>query len=80
MFLSRNKKNNVCPCKPQFYYINTAFKGVKIIYMQVCFRDKLDNGPVQIQAWGRIYEEHRGKTVKSHSNIWDSGYQVILGM
>ena len=22
MFLSRNKKNNVYPCKPQFYYIN----------------------------------------------------------
>ena len=22
MFLSRNKKNNVYPCKPQFYYIH----------------------------------------------------------
>ena len=21
MFLSRNKKNNLCPCKPGFYYI-----------------------------------------------------------
>ena len=31
MFLSRNKKNNVDPCKPQFYYIKVAFKGVKII-------------------------------------------------
>ena len=31
MFLSRNKKNNVYPCKPQFYYIKVAFKGVKII-------------------------------------------------
>ena len=30
MFLSRNKKNNVYPCKPQFYYINMGFKGVKI--------------------------------------------------
>ena len=27
MFLSRN---NVYPCKPQFYYIKVAFKGVKI--------------------------------------------------
>ena len=36
MFLSR-KKNNVYPCKPQFYYIKVRFKGVKIIY--VCFRD-----------------------------------------
>ena len=28
MFLSRNKKNNVYPCKPQFYYIKVGFKGV----------------------------------------------------
>ena len=31
MFLSRNKKNNVYPCKPQFYYIKVGFKGVKIL-------------------------------------------------
>ena len=31
MFLSRNKKNNVYPCKPQFYYIKVGFKGVKSI-------------------------------------------------
>ena len=37
MFLSRNNKNNVYPCKPQFYYTEVGFKGVKIIY--VCFRD-----------------------------------------
>ena len=37
MFLSRNKKNNVYPCKPQFYYIKVGFKGLKIIY--ACFRD-----------------------------------------
>ena len=37
MFLSRNKKNNVYPCKPQFYYIKVGFKGVSIIY--ACFRD-----------------------------------------
>ena len=29
--LSRNKKNNVYPCKPQFYYIKVGFKGVEII-------------------------------------------------
>ena len=29
MFLSRNKKTNVYPCKPQFYYIKVGFKGVK---------------------------------------------------
>ena len=31
MFLSKNKKNNVYPGKPQFYYIKMGFKGVKII-------------------------------------------------
>ena len=31
MVLSRNKRNNVYPCKPQFYYIKVGFKGVKII-------------------------------------------------
>ena len=28
MFLSWNKKNNVYPCKPQFYHIKVGFKGV----------------------------------------------------
>ena len=37
MFLGRDKKNNVFPCKPQFYYIKVGFKGVKIIW--ACFRD-----------------------------------------
>ena len=31
-------KNNVYPCKPQFYYINVGFKGIKII--KACFRDE----------------------------------------
>ena len=31
MVLNRNKKNNVYPCKPQFYHIKMGFKGVKII-------------------------------------------------
>ena len=31
MFLSRNKKNNVYPFKPQFYYIKVRFKGVNIV-------------------------------------------------
>ena len=25
--LSRNKKNNVYPCEPQFYYTNVGLKG-----------------------------------------------------
>ena len=41
MFLSRNEKNNVYPCQPQFYYIKVVFTGVKII--QVCFLDEYPN-------------------------------------
>ena len=31
MFLSRNKKNNVYPCRPQVYYIKVGFKGDNMI-------------------------------------------------
>ena len=31
MVLNRNKKNNIYPCKLQFYYIKVGFEGVKII-------------------------------------------------
>ena len=37
MFLSRNKKNNVYSCKPQFYYIKGGLKWGK--RYKVCFRD-----------------------------------------
>ena len=37
MFSSRNKKNNVYPCKPQFYYKKWGLRGVKII--KACFHD-----------------------------------------
>ena len=30
IFFGRNKKNNVYPCKPQFYYIKVEFKGSKL--------------------------------------------------
>ena len=30
MFLSRNKKTNVYPCKPQFYYIKWGLRGSKL--------------------------------------------------
>ena len=30
MFLSRNKKNNVYPCKPQFYYIKVGLRGSEL--------------------------------------------------
>ena len=37
MFLSRNKKNNAYPCKPQFSCTKVGFKGINII--KACFRD-----------------------------------------
>ena len=46
MFLSRKKKTNVYPCKPQFYYIKVGFKGVKFI--KACFRD------AEWSSWMRI--------------------------
>ena len=39
MLLSRNNKNNVYPCKPQFYYIKVGFKGSKLyrrVFMMMC--------------------------------------------
>ena len=30
MFLSRNNKNNVHPCKPQFYFIKVGLRGSKL--------------------------------------------------
>ena len=47
MFLSRIKKTNVYPCKPQFYYIKVGFKAVKII--QACFRDGSANAHQNVQ-------------------------------
>ena len=41
MFLSRNKKNNVYPCKPQFYYIKVEFKG-SILYRHDFVMDGFD--------------------------------------
>ena len=37
MFLSRNKKNNMYPCKPQLYCIKVGFKLVNIL--KACFCD-----------------------------------------
>ena len=40
MFLRRNKKNNVHPCKPQFYVIKVGFKGPKLyrrVFVMLCF-------------------------------------------
>ena len=51
MFLSRNKKNNLYPCKPQFYYIKVGLKRVNIIF--ACFRDE--------QLVGKLNKIHHWK-------------------
>ena len=35
LLFSRNKKNNVYPCKPQFNYTKVAFKGGSKLYRRV---------------------------------------------
>ena len=47
MFFEQNKKNNVYPCKPQFYHIKVGFKGVKLyrhffVGVKAYFLGKLD--------------------------------------
>ena len=37
MFWSKNKKKNVYPCKPQFYYMKVGCKGVYITW--ACYHD-----------------------------------------
>ena len=39
IYAFEQKKNNVYPCKPQFFYIKVGFKAIKI--MQAYFRDVL---------------------------------------
>ena len=43
MFLNRNKKNNVYPCKPQFYCIKVGLKGSKL-YRYVFVMDSTTKG------------------------------------
>ena len=37
MFLSRNKENNVYPCKPQFYYMKVGLRGSKLYTIRHVF-------------------------------------------
>ena len=48
MSLSKNKKNNVYPSKPQFYYIKVGFKGSKLYrHVFVMSTAKYTKGAVQ---------------------------------
>ena len=71
MFLSRNKKNNVYPYKPQFYYIKVGFMGVKMIY--ACFRDEVPEHAqnAQIQIILRMHKVSSGPllSIQTFCNI-----------
>ena len=61
MFSSKIKKNNVYPCKPQFYYIKVGFKGVKII--EASFRD--GNEQPQGHTRNKQHQNHRHRTTST---------------
>ena len=66
MLLSRSKKNNVYPCKPQFYYMKVGFKVVKIIYVFLMF-----GGLVQIPGlFGDTFEDNLFKM--SNLVLWEN--------
>ena len=48
-------KNNVYPCKPQFYYIKVGFKGVKII--KAWFREECNNFAIR-DLTGRVWTQN----------------------
>ena len=55
-FLSRNKKNNVYPCKPQFYYIKVGFKVYKGMFswwysLFICISEVLQMRIRNIFSW-----------------------------
>ena len=51
MLLSRNKKNNLYPHKPQFYYIKVGFKGSKL-YRRVFVMKRPGGRVVSIPDFG----------------------------
>ena len=60
IFLSRNKKNNVYPCKPQFYYIKVRFKGSKLyryVFVMLLIRATSEDSdqPVHSHSLIRIF-------------------------
>ena len=78
MFLNRNKKNNVYPCKPQFYHIKVGLRGLKL-YRHVFV--------IKMNAFERY--EHMQKIIKI-SDVscfvfflfwwrWTRGWPNILG-
>ena len=65
MFLSRNKKNNVYPCKTQFYYIKWGLRGSKlyryVFVMRIklkCWGEKRNGQKIGFDIWCFTYLQH----------------------
>ena len=58
MLLSRTKKNNVYPCKPQDYYIKVGFMGVKIIYSVTAYGSNTD-GPFTVDGSNSFFSPYK---------------------
>ena len=74
MFLSRNKKNNVYVCKPQFYYIKVGFKGSKwyrrvfVMSLELAESRTMCNAGVPCSRWSKcIYSR-----LSLSRSPWDS--------
>ena len=64
MFSSRNKKNTVYPCIPEFYYIKVGFKEIKII--KVRFHDDFARlSPEVIKLFARSIQPSMNPANKS---------------
>ena len=73
MFLSRNKKNNVYPCKPQFYYIelykNVIMMLLFFFFQKISFQKRLlisVNNKKNINSLSSVEFAHSVLCVKCH--------------
>ena len=69
MFLSRNKKNNVYSCKPQFCYTKLGFKGSKLYrFVFVIRRIKYLSDRANVQAWSGSSSNSAGYEISVFSS------------
>ena len=67
MFLSRNKKNNVYPCKPQFYYIKKwGLRGSKLYRRVFVMGSKLYRSDFVMRMLIRLRWMHMSEGTFSH--------------
>ena len=75
MFLSRNKKKNVYPCKPLFYCIKVGLKGVKFLWSYAYFSSS-NAYPQHMSLWW-----NNKSIMWIPTFVWSDGYlQSIFGM